>query len=620
METLRMPVILVLVATIFSSMLLSNPFSLAQITTYVPPATPTSLNSSVIQGPPPAPPNETAQPLPPVPSGNESIGSTTLDTSQPSIFFSIPVPSTFLGVSIELSVADEIIGRELDNVNVAFLNYMAAVAMRAGAGPVIRIGGNTQDTAVYNNTPVGSVLRKTTPHGYDPVTGAPYTPRIEFNELLFDIVADAADMLGSEIIFGVNMVDLDADFSPRMVSDLADALGDRLLMLLVGNEPDRYSKTGVRSANFSIPDYIDEWGQLTSRISSKNEKIFVAPSVCCAWTTNQVMTENGMQERYAERIKAISAIKYPQSLCSVKPTYGHAGYLNQSAIVEFASYDQDAVAAAVAAQVPYYLVETNSASCIGVAGVADSFTSTIWGVNAALQLAFRNHTGVLFHTSGQSTLYNLFTPPAHDSKTRAWITGPIMYSLLVVAEALASTDGENARVKDLGVNSTTAAAYAVYDTKGEAVKMVLINMANDPSGNNDWEATVPIGQGRTSLRYKSLSAPSVQEKEKISWAGQSFGYYSDGILQGEESIEESNDCQRGSCRVRIKAPGVVLAFLSELADSKASVGGAPKFESNGTSDASVVLSSNGSRGNKGGATSKGSINSATSNGGGDVSL
>lgn len=401
---------------------------------------------------------------------------------------------------------------------------MQNVGARAGTGPLIRIGGNTQDTAIYNNSspkPVEKVSEQT----YNPDNGAPVTPDLEYSKVLFDIMEANLQALNSQLIFGINMVQINADFTNPMVSDLSSELRSRLFALLVGNEPDRYVLTGARPAGYDIPQYLDEWGDLTSRVSSAasdlDSKIYVAPNVCCDWTTDQLIEQNNMLNRYKDRLKAISAIQYPQSLCSVIPTYGHAGYLNQTMINTFASYDSDAVRYSVSNGLPFLLVEFNTASCIGVKGVSDAFTSAIWSVNAALQMAYRNHTNVLLHTSGQSTLYNLFTPPAFDANYTSWRTGPIFYSLLVVAEALAPVEDMETNtvssVKDLLAPGDFTAAYAIYE--GEDIqKLVLINMANDPSGDNDWRVQIPLPDslsGTDSVDVKFLLAPSVDEVDNI---------------------------------------------------------------------------------------------------------
>ena len=59
------------------------------------------------------------------------------------------------------------------------------------------------------------------------------------------------------------------------------------------------------------------------------------------------------------------------------------------------------------------MFETNSASCGGFVGISDSFGAAMWGLDYAMQMAFSNFSGSLFHVGGQSVFYNPFTraPP-----------------------------------------------------------------------------------------------------------------------------------------------------------------------------------------------------------------
>ena len=58
---------------------------------------------------------------------------------------------------------------------------------------------------------------------------------------------------------------------------------------------------------------------------------------------------------------------------------------------------------------PFLLFETNTASCGGFPGISDAFASALWGIDHALQLAYSNFTGVLYHFGGQNVSYNVST-------------------------------------------------------------------------------------------------------------------------------------------------------------------------------------------------------------------
>lgn len=575
----------------------------------LPPATP--VTTDIVQGPPATPANLTAQPLPTPPDPALGTQSFDLEDTPPDgVIMSQGVPSNMLGISIELSVANNFLGDKLGEPSYILLNYLESLRVRAGQGAILRIGGNTQDTAIYDANYNG-VIAKT---GGGIINGVPVTPTVEYSSKVFGLIAQAASLVDAKVIWGVNMVNESAGFTVPMVAAVRKALDANLLFYLVGNEPDRYSLIGRRPADYTLEEYLDEWGNLTSKIISSDysdePRQFAAPSVCCEWTTEQVLT-SGMTARFENRLAAITAIQYPQSMCSPHTPYGPSGYMNQSNIYDFVYYDADAVASAQQAGIPYYLVETNTASCTGVPDVSDTFTAAMWAVNMAMQFAFRNHSGVLLHNGGQTSVYNLFDPPAYNSTTTAWRTHPIMYSLLVLAEALRPTDPTKpVNVTDQEIGIDEGAAYNIYES-GIVTKRVLINMANDASGANNIPFNFPAPAGNpASVAYKLLSAPSLAEKENVTWAGQTYGYYSEGKLTGRETILQA-PCTAGNCTLSVPAPGVALVFMTTQTATEETAVTSTAFSPVGTNNPQIVLSSNGGRGSRGGATSKGSTKSSS---------
>ena len=55
------------------------------------------------------------------------------------------------------------------------------------------------------------------------------------------------------------------------------------------------------------------------------------------------------------------------------------------------------------------MLETNTASCGGFAGISDAFGAALWGLDYGMQMAYANFSGGLFHVGGQSVFYNPFT-------------------------------------------------------------------------------------------------------------------------------------------------------------------------------------------------------------------
>lgn len=194
----------------------------------LPPATP--LTTDLIPGPAPTTANLTDRPLPGLP--DPSLGSQTFtiaDTPPDGVFMSIGIPANMLGISIELSVADDFLGDKIGEPAYQLLNYLESIRVRAGTGAVLRIGGNTQDTAIFDES-FGGVITKT---GGGTINGVPVTPTIEYSKTVFHLIGQVASKVDAKVIWGVNMVNDTAPFTVPMVAAIRDALPEHILFYLV---------------------------------------------------------------------------------------------------------------------------------------------------------------------------------------------------------------------------------------------------------------------------------------------------------------------------------------------------------------------------------------------------
>jgi hypothetical protein len=82
------------------------------------------------------------------------------------------------------------------------------------------------------------------------------------------------------------------------------------------------------------------------------------------------------------------------------------------------------------------------------------------------------------------------------SAIEQWTVGPMYYALLVVAEAIGSSN--TAQLVDLQANSGNplTPSYAIYEN-GECARLMIINFVSDPTGASDLNATFSIGGGST---------------------------------------------------------------------------------------------------------------------------
>ncbi|GAA94113.1 glycoside hydrolase family 79 protein [Mixia osmundae IAM 14324] len=490
---------------------------------------------------------------------------------------STTVPSNFWGWSIELSVASQILGNSPGTLQNSLLNYLSNYQARARKGTVIRIGGNSQDQAEYRPAQPVPIITNGTAQS----SSSLQTPYLTMGPSLFDTMLNMTQLVQTQWIFGLNFADPANTTNPTIIATALEAsLGDNLLAFQVGNEPDLYSQNGKRPVNYTIPEYIVDFGEeiellngTTAPTTITQVNKFTGPSVCCDWTMTDILA-NGYLAAYSTSLASVSVQHYPDNNCvavgksegtAVVPQNVLQNYLNHTGATYLLDQYNTVVPVVQALSKPFHMLETNTASCGGFPGISDAFASALWAVDYALQMATRNFTLALFHVGGSAVVYNPFTPPPTDAQYLGWTTGPLYYAGLAVTEALGSSSAS--QVLDLSSTiDDVQPAYIIYEA-GMPARAVLINYVTDNSGASDYTASLTISGVGDQINVKYLSAASSTAFENITWASQSYDSY-DGTAQGNVSVTTA-PCTNGICTVTAPAPSVAVCFFSDaiLADS-----------------------------------------------------
>ncbi|KAJ3782529.1 glycoside hydrolase family 79 protein [Lentinula aff. detonsa] len=537
---------------------------------------------------------------------------------------SITQQGSFLGFSVEMSVVNQVLGRNSTYLQVPFLNLMANVVQRGGAVNV-RVGGNTQDLAVLvDSLPDGKIIQKDTSASTNPTD----TPPLQFTNDLIIMMRNISDLTNVRWYLGIPFND--TNWRLTIAEQGQQILGDYLLGLQAANEPDLYADHGHRNLSYSPSDYLSEMQSLVSAMSSdsniRNQSVLIAPNIATGDWTPENVWDTGFVDVLDTSLAYLAVEHYPTDNCFAQFGIGtphdaqtiFPTFLNHTSGQSFVQPYLNSTAYAQTKGKRFLMMETNTASCGGFAGLSDSFGAALWTLDTAMQMAYSNFSGALLHVGGQNVYYNPFTPPPTNQSTfHQWTIGPVFYSTLAMAETIGPSN--NSRILDLGANNGNiyTPAYAVYENN-DPVRVALYNYITDSSGGSDYTASISIsgGQMPSQVRVKYLVAPSVSEKHNITWAGQTFGaqFASDGRLTGFEDIQTIT-CT-SSCSITVPAPGFALVFLTDNALSESGATGATttfpttaytKSINTVTVDASVLATSNGNRGGGNmGSTSKGS--------------
>ncbi|PPR05779.1 hypothetical protein CVT24_006842 [Panaeolus cyanescens] len=500
------------------------------------------------------------------------------------------VGTSFWGFSLEMSILTQVLGKNSSNLGVPFLNLLANLQERAG-GVNIRIGGNTQEFAVMvpQDHPLllpYHTFGKTT-SGSSQTTE---TPAVLYTIDMFYIASNISSLLNVKWFLGVpfNQTDpwrLDiAEYGQQI-------LGDNLLGLQAGNEPDLYLRFGHRTGTYTPTDYSNEVSNLLDTISTNplipRKNIFIGPSVAskeAGFDTADVWA-TGFIDKFKDSFYCFSVENYPFDNCAAQFNTGapHANpqelfpyYLNHNNLLDHVGKYDESSRLAVGAGKPLVMFETNTGSCGGFPGISDSFGAALWTADYGMLMKHYNFSNGMLHVGGQNAFYNPFTaPPTNQSQFNQWTVGSIYYSTIVLAEALGTSN--TSRVIDLtSSTSPYTPAYAVYE-HDTLSKLVLMNYMDDLQSNTHTTSmtiNVPLPSdangGELNVKVKYLSSESVNSKN-ITWAGQSLGpaLTVDGRFSGDLNVVNipcttTNGNGNGntmSCTIPLRAPSLALVFL-----------------------------------------------------------
>lgn len=402
------------------------------------------------------------------------------------------IPSNYMGLSYETS-------------SVATPGLLAAdnhpyvrLVRNLGADGVIRIGGNVSDYSQYD---------------------ADGTSKWEIKDTVLTLadlrrLRGFLDATGWKLIWGLNLGGNKLDNAVKEARAVAQVMGDKLLALEVGNEPDLFTHAGHRSGTYDYQAWARDYRRYKSAIRAVLPRApFAGPDIAfrTEWLESFARDEGG-------DIAMLTAHHYI------------TGQDNPAAAIAFMLQEEKKFhpslarfqAAAQAAHVPWRMCETQSFSGGGKAGVSDSFASALWALDYLFVLAGYGCSGVNMQTGinhlGRISRYTTIT----DDLMGHFAPAPEYYGLLAFAHAakgeqIAATAGTG------GINLT---AYATRQAHDVIVTVINKDMARD--------AAVELS-GITPKHAEGmrLTAPSLAAMTDITLGGARIA--ADGIWPGGKS-------------------------------------------------------------------------------------
>ena len=356
---------------------------------------------------------------------------------------------------------------------------------------VLRLGGNSVELADWMpaSAPAATVAQPSQ-------TSAHKHKRTGITRQAIDNLAGFLSETGWSLIYGLNLGTGTADAAADQAKYVAKAAGKKLIAFQIGNEPDLYSRNGLRAAYWSFEDYFAEWTTFADAVQQESPNAPMAgPDIASRqdWITQ-------FAEAASDRVVLLTGHYYAEGPPSSPRATCRALLLPSQKLDRFIAAETNAMRTS---GLPYRMAESNSCFNGGKAGVSDTFASALWGANYMLQLAQAGQTGVDFHGGAGN-----YTPIA-NSLTGGYMARPLFYGMLL-AQQFAGTDLLKATVQAPGLNVT---AYASRSKREQLV--ALFN--RDTLDAHTFQ--VSTGAQQTSAKLWSLTAMELDSQIGVSLAG-----------------------------------------------------------------------------------------------------
>ena len=416
------------------------------------------------------------------------------------------VPPHFLGVSIEYGTSLRTLMSRSHGRQAAFINLMKCLGSYNGS-PVIRIGGNSEDRAVWNLSQYPN-----------------YSKNLRYNITPADNarLAAIAKASGCKLILGLNLGTGTRHMARQWVRHAMATIGiGHILAFEVGNEPDLYKKLGGKWRNETFQLYLRNFNRLMTAIMPlvQSPKLIAGPAFCCGWLRNT--TPKFIQAEHA-RIGLVTIHYYPLGAPIKNPESPHfasiPNLLKDASSRVYANLVGPSVSVARRYHLPVRYAEMNSAYGGGKRGVSNTFASALWCADTLFEIAHAGGAGVNFHTG---SIYGAFWPAGMHSQGLQ--PHPLYYGMLLFAKAVQN----GGRLVPVNYPHKGGIKIWACQDRSNVLRIVVLNK----NLTGDIRIALPIKpQSHATVEY--LTAPTVAATNGINFGGITFDHTNNGTARG----------------------------------------------------------------------------------------
>ena len=346
------------------------------------------------------------------------------------------------------------------------------------------------------------------------------------------------DKTGWNVIYTVDLGKFSAAGVTRDAKAVTAALGSHLNSIACGNEPDGYTKHGIRAKTYTEAKYLTQATACMKAVhaGAKKAKIAGPDTYHLDWLPPYAAAEKG-------KVSLLTEHYYPLTNCSKHNRTADVLLSRQTAATEATTISTAAVSAK-AAGAPLRITETNSASCSGIEGLSNTYAAALWAVDYLLIGAEQGASGMNFH-GGLSKNCDGYTPLC-EVKRREYIAQPVFYGMLFTH--LLGT-GKLLPVKIS--SSLDLAAHAVRSSSG-TVRVVIEYLSGSAAA-----LSLDAGSVSGTASTQSLTGPSLSATSGVKIQGASV--QADGAFTPGKPSRLS--CTAGQCPLTLAPDTAIIVTL-----------------------------------------------------------
>jgi hypothetical protein len=438
-----------------------------------------------------------------------------------------PVPKRFLGLSFEAAALSQLAGDA---------NRGDLVELLRSLGPgMLRFGGITADENVAWT---------------DSETPAPAWATSTIGPAQMEALGELARRAGWQVLLTVGLAHFEPQSAAREVAAAHRALGPYLAAVEIGNEPNAYGSHGFRELPWIAQGYEEEVSDYRDAIAALTPDVPIAgPDV----SGSGVFSEWGGEEALAQAPVMLTGHHYPLGCAQTPPPSIEAllsAATRGAAARSLATY----ATVASASGIPLRIDELNSVSCGGVAGISNTFASTLWATGYITQAMSDGLAGINLQGNPTNCLgYTPLCSPSPEASTQGILRAqPEWYALLLTksligyrplpttigsatpttVETEASTSGETGAPTGPPAGSPDLVAASFL---GPAHSLEVVLSDQEPPGANALELRLEVGAGFATGRILRLEGPAPSATGGVTLAGRTVA--PDGSWQEPKRTE-----------------------------------------------------------------------------------